>query len=241
MCYTLFGRLSGLSLSSPIKNRQLSHFIRTFMTNPEYFDALSEADKHTYNVLRDAFSAPGSKNRRNRTVAAFQEIIGCIHTFVIGTDSNHQKRALVCGIAWLNDSIAVNVHQLSMLTSKCKSSINGLFQSLGYGTVPYGSEAAAPLLCYFPFLQNNFPELRKWTVRQKITSPQTPSYQTAPSQFDLPDHTTPPPTEPATFAQFELGLGKQCNEDENTTYDGPQSFADALAWDPYAFWDPDRL
>jgi hypothetical protein len=209
------------------------------MPNPEYFDALSEADKHTYHVLRNTFSAPGSKNRRNRTVATFQEIIECIHTFVIGTDANQQKRALVCGIAWLNNAIAVNVHQFSILTSKCKSSINALFQSLGYGTVLYGSEAAAPLLCYFPFLKSNFPQLRKWTVRQKVTSTPTPSHQMAPIQIVIPDDITPPPTQPVTFGQFELSLGKQSNDDESATCDRQQSLADACAWDPYAFWESD--
>ena len=82
---------------------------------------------------------------------------------------NDFKRSLVCGIVWLKNGIAINTHQLSILINKCKSSINGSFQSLGYGTIPTGCGTSNELITTFPFMRTNFAELRQWTMRMKVT------------------------------------------------------------------------
>jgi hypothetical protein len=195
------------------------------MATPAYFETLSEKDKQAYSHLRLSLSAPTCKNRRNKSLETFRGVVDCIKSFVIGTDEDHWKRALVCGICWFENSIAINTRQLKILTNKCKSSINGLFQSLGYGIVPSGSEAAAPLLNYFPFMKGNFTELRQWTVRQKTTAP-------------TPQYVTPPPGEPADTTGFGLNFRElvQPTFERETISDSEEKGFSSVFDDPFAFW-----
>ena len=141
-------------------------------SNPQYFDLLSESDKQEYIELRDQLFDPKYKNRRNKSHEAFKEVVQSIEKFVVRNDGNDWKRSLVCGVIWLDKSIAINTHQLRLLVDKCKSSINGSFQDLGYKTVPTGADCAKELITKFPFMRNNFAELRQWTIRQ-INPPTT--------------------------------------------------------------------
>ncbi|KAH0790628.1 potassium/sodium hyperpolarization-activated cyclic nucleotide-gated channel 1 [Histomonas meleagridis] len=136
---------------------------------PMYFDLLSEEDRSAYVLLQAALSAPSCKNRRNHCIETFKKIVTAIKAFVVQDDKDDWRRALVCGICWLNgdDEIAINTRQLRLLTSKCKSSINGSFQLIGYGSAPPRTETSSSLLKHFPFLKDNFAELRQWTIRQK--------------------------------------------------------------------------
>ncbi|KAK8866480.1 hypothetical protein M9Y10_009444 [Tritrichomonas musculus] len=139
-------------------------------SDPQYFDLLPESDKKEYIELRNQLFDPKYKNRRNKSHEAFREVVQSIEKFVVKHDGNDWKRSLVCGIIWLDQSIAINTHQLRLLVDKCKSSINGSFQDLGYKTVPTGADSAKELITKFPFMRNNFSELRQWTIRQKSPS-----------------------------------------------------------------------
>lgn len=134
---------------------------------PRFFELLSESDKEEYHQLRKSLNSPNCKNRRNKSIQTFREIITSIKTFVIKGDSEDKNRSLVCGTIWLNEGIAINTHQLRLLMSKCKSSINGSFQAMGYETIPTGADSAGELISLYPFMKNNFMELRQWTVRYK--------------------------------------------------------------------------
>jgi hypothetical protein len=87
-------------------------------------------------------------------------------------DPSDAARGLVCGILWLDSGIAINTHQLRLISSKCKSSINASFQTLGYGTIPSGADVSRELLQAFPFMQTQFALLRQWTIRQKVDQSQ---------------------------------------------------------------------
>jgi hypothetical protein len=88
--------------------------------------------------------------------------------FVVHGDSSDLNRGLVCGMIWLSRGMAVNIQQMRLLTSKCKSSINGSFGNLGYGTIPAGADSAGELIAKCPFMKSNFSELRQWTMRQLL-------------------------------------------------------------------------
>jgi hypothetical protein len=132
---------------------------------PQHWDLLSSEDQIRYTSLQQELSAPSRRNRRNRSLATFGEVIGAIRQFVVRNDENDWKRAIVCGICWLDVTIGVNTRQLRLLIAKCKSSINGSFQSLGFGFVSTGSDCMAAIVQYFPVLKSNFVELRQWTLR----------------------------------------------------------------------------
>jgi hypothetical protein len=115
------------------------------MTQPAFFESLGASDQLAYNRLRALCSSSSFKNRRNHSLVAFESMLDCIRSFVVGTDEDQQKRARVCGICWFDNSIAVNINQFRILTKKGKSTINGLFQSLKYGLVRLGSDAGSAL------------------------------------------------------------------------------------------------
>jgi hypothetical protein len=94
----------------------------------------------------------------------FHDVLGQLKRYV----GDSPTRGLVCGILWLDRGIAINTHHLSIVTNRCKSSINGSFQALGYGTVPSGADVAPEIERIFPFMTGQFALLRQWTVRQCI-------------------------------------------------------------------------
>jgi hypothetical protein len=61
--------------------------------------------------------------------------------------------------------ICVNTRQLKDFLGRCKSSINGSFQQLGYVAVPTKSKARTCVLSLLPGLVNEPNILRQWTVR----------------------------------------------------------------------------
>jgi hypothetical protein len=56
------------------------------------------------------------------------------------------------------------------LTNRCKSSLNGSFNSLLYGEIPDGADEVRQLKTIFPELQGNYALARQWTVRKRVTS-----------------------------------------------------------------------
>jgi hypothetical protein len=191
------------------------------------YDSLSDADKKEYGALRTIISRPCVKNRRNKSIETFSQIIECIRRFVVRTDADDRKRALACGICWIGDTVAVNIQQLSHLTSRCKSSMNGTFQMMGYGTIPAGCDAACALLDYLPGLRGNFTELRKWSVRQKIAHTPGPPETASLLLPETPAFITPPPLLPGDLDAFAglpviVGASKERgdgNGDQNETID----------------------
>lgn len=171
------------------------------MEKIRFYSELSEADRKTYDQLRAYLAEPTNKNKRNKSVETFAGNLEAIKKFVVRNDDGDWKRAYVCGICWIGDTIAINTRNLRILVAKCKSSINGLFQAMGYGTVPPGSESGAAVVHYFPILRDNFAELRQWTVRKKMSMTPTPDLMRllAPSKEEVPprepDFITPPPAE----------------------------------------------
>jgi len=137
---------------------------------PKRWEFLSETDQNEYLRLKAALSDPSCKNRRNRSAQTFGDVVNSIKEYVYKSKEDECKRSFVCGICWLDNGIAINVRQLKLLVSKCKSSINGSFHTLGYEIVPPGAESVTSLISVFPFLKQNFSELRQWTIRhiQKV-------------------------------------------------------------------------
>ena len=67
--------------------------------------------------------------------------------------------------------IVVNTRQLRILLGRCKSSINGSFQSLGYIPIVPDINANSQFINSFSFFKDNSIELRQWTFRSLPTLP----------------------------------------------------------------------
>ena len=168
--------------------------LRREMT-PQFIKLLSDADVAAYNKLRSDLSSPNCRNRRNKRLETFGEMLNSIQSFAIRKDDDDWKRCLVCGVLWLTNGIAINTRQLRLLINKCKSSINGSLQKLGYTTSLGRTESAAAMVSVWPLLRENNAELRKWTVRKRD---ETHMYQ---DKLD-----SPPPRAHSTGPVFEISL-----------------------------------
>jgi hypothetical protein len=161
---------------------------------PKYFELLSDRDQLGYSELRSTLSSQMCRNRRGKRLENFNEMMASIRAFCVRPDEDDWKRCLVCGVYWLSSGIAMNNRQLSLLLDKCKSSINGSLQKMGYSTLQARTESSDALSEAIPVLKNNFNELREWTVRLFLAAspqPSLPVYSVEtryPFQSPMPAH-----------------------------------------------------
>jgi hypothetical protein len=150
---------------------------------PKYWDLLPDDDKAAYTRLKHEFSA-GAMRRASRSNGGdrFDGMLAAIRAFAARDDENDWRRFLVCGLCWLEGAIAINTRQLRLLVPKCKSSINGSLQKLGYATNVSHSDSWKALFPRIPMLKDQFSELRQWTIRYAGGAPaRADAPQTAPA------------------------------------------------------------
>lgn len=148
---------------------------KTRQANLKDLNFLTEADQETLIQLQNALSSSGSRNLRGKQLKTFADMIKIIHKFCIRGDAYDWRRCYVCGICWLPNGIAINNRRFGCLLGKCKSSINGSFQQLGYTTAPSRSDSYDSIVEVIPILKNDMPSLREWTLRLNSAQPQDPS------------------------------------------------------------------
>jgi hypothetical protein len=62
--------------------------------------------------------------------------------------------------------LAINIRQLKILLGRCKSSINGSLQQIGFVSRPPGQSVDRELMRLIPLLVDDHMELKKWTIRR---------------------------------------------------------------------------
>jgi hypothetical protein len=140
---------------------------RSDTEQPRYWELLDDDDREKYHKLREEFLAGNFRHTRNARLEQFDAILEKIRRYAERNDDNDWRRFLVCGVCWLDNAIAINTRQLRLLVAKCKSSINGSLQKMGYTTHVSHSESWKVLFPRIPALQGHFPELRQWSVRSR--------------------------------------------------------------------------
>jgi len=201
---------------------------------PSYWECLTELDKTSYVLLRNTLSSPVCKNRRNRSAQTFQEIIDTIKAFVIRNDQEDINRGMVCGLVWIGDYVAINIRQLRLLLSKCKSSINGSFQMIGYSSVPSSAEATTLLINQFPFMKNSFSEMRQWTLRQQSTTNKLSEILLTKGKCEF---LTPPPDLKSNEEGFELRMGDDMHSAPETVPSCDIGDIFSSGQNEFGFWD----
>ena len=134
---------------------------------PSHWDMLSAEDKQRYLELTEAINPLTFRTSKDRLTLKFNIILNMIYDFVMYRDEDQWKRSLICGVAWLNDALAICTAQFSKLINRCKSSVNIGFQSMGYHNTQATVELASELMKVFPFMMKNSNEMRQWTFRKK--------------------------------------------------------------------------
>ena len=131
---------------------------------------LSDTDREKYLQLRRAFSSSACRNQRNSRGRTFERLLTLVRDFVFSSPHGKTKRSLACGIFWLPDgTIAINTKNLGILMDRCKSSLNGLFKSIGYLPVPNNKDAVRDFVESHKDLGISFADLRKWSIRGRAS------------------------------------------------------------------------
>jgi hypothetical protein len=167
--------------------------ITTVFQEPSHWHLLSESDAQAYLELRTRFQEDQGKSRKGERLDSFTDRLEKARLFIDREPIDSWKRSLVCGVFFLGDALALNIQHLRILISKCKSSINGSLQQLGY-SAPFPAHALEQqLLGRLPSNFRDSGELKKWTFRVKHCEeqsvPQTPFVVPLPLRYPPP----PPP------------------------------------------------
>jgi hypothetical protein len=103
-----------------------------------------------------------------------------VKTYIEGDGQNQWKRAIVCGVMFLNSALAINIQQLRILMGKCKSSINGSLQQIGYISKPSTHELDQEMTNMIPLLSDDHSEMKKWTIRYGAFPDEDKAQESAP-------------------------------------------------------------
>lgn len=137
----------------------------------KYWNLLSDDDKKEYLTLfytiRQNINNPKAKKKRT---ISFSETVDLIRKYSVRENQSDAVRSIVCGIFWVDDKVAVNSHRLGFLMSRCKSSINGSLQMLGYKEINSKKETMDIISQKLSSITNDRSEFRKWTIRVKSKS-----------------------------------------------------------------------
>ena len=166
---------------------------------PDNANILSEKDLDEYQNMRRCFFSDSSKSKKGERLELLNKRLNHIKSFIEKPDGNEWKRGIVCGIFFLKNSLAINIQALRTLLGKCKSSINGSLQQLGYIARPQTTEFTSELTQKIPLSFRHIAEINKWTMRVRQTPEQT-SYQ-EPFIIELPESYLLPKT-PETVSQM---------------------------------------
>jgi hypothetical protein len=124
---------------------------------------LSDYDRHRYNELRLFFRQQQKDCLRERRTSPFLVEITSILAFTDQRTPGRDSRCIVAGIGCSGAHIVVNTQQFKHLVGRCKSSINGGFQQIGYDVVRNRNAARERITHIIPALRVE--SLRQWTVR----------------------------------------------------------------------------
>lgn len=148
---------------------------------PFHFELLSQSDIKDYFMMRNNFSIEINKSKKGERRESFINTLKVIRSFIERNDADDWKRSLVCGVIFLNcesgnysqtnilsPAVAINIQQLRILLGKCKSSINGSLQQLGYQSLPASpiGKLYEEVIRKVPYFQQDLVELKKWTFRE---------------------------------------------------------------------------
>jgi hypothetical protein len=135
-----------------------------------FWNLLSQDDRAEYVRLRNGFRHGQKISSKDRRVITFRQELTLVIQFLERTTDNLEARCTVTGVCFAGGVVCVNTRQLKTLLNRCKSSINGSFQQLGYVAVRTKSKARGCVVGVLPSLQKDPVLLKQWTAR--VVSPE---------------------------------------------------------------------
>jgi hypothetical protein len=130
-----------------------------------YWSLLSDEDKIEFIKLRNNFHQ-GQKNlTRDRRIITFHRELLSVLDFLERSEAKMETMAILTGICFSGRLVCINTRQLKCFLARCKSSINGSFQQLGFVSLRTKVKARNCVMALLPSLREHQMILRQWTVR----------------------------------------------------------------------------
>ncbi|KAK8898648.1 hypothetical protein M9Y10_000940 [Tritrichomonas musculus] len=139
-----------------------------------FWNLLSQDDRNEYFKLRKSFhngqQMQGFQknqiaiNKDQRSPNFYKELTVALN-YIERDKLCREERSIICGVAFAGPYICVNTRQLKNFLGRCKSSINGSFQQMGYSALRTKEKARNCIKTILRPLKSEPTILRQWTVR----------------------------------------------------------------------------
>lgn len=129
------------------------------------WNRLTNEDKAEFHRLRLRFHQSQRSSGKDRRVVSFHKELLTVLAFVERRPEGKEERSIVCGAGFAGKFICVNTRSLKAFLGRCKSSINGSFQQMGYVALRTKTKARNCVLSIMHSLIDDVMNLRQWTVR----------------------------------------------------------------------------
>ena len=130
-----------------------------------YWNMLPEDEKEDYLRIIEEFRNEEKKTSKDKRIFSFPNERSKIINFIERSEVNKEVRCILVGICFCGPILCLNNRQLKLLTCRCKSSINGSFQKLGYVSILSKSKSKDCVLAALPSLKAHTTILRQWSSR----------------------------------------------------------------------------
>jgi hypothetical protein len=158
---------------------------RANFARPAHWDLLSPDDTDKYMELYNRFHEEFGKSRKGERLDTFTDRLDQTRQFIESSEIDSWKRSLVSGVFFLRNALLLNIHQLRILVNKCKSSMNGSLQQLGYCAQLPRPDLEQELFAKLPLAWRDGGELKTWTFRVRAL-PGLTEPRPAPAPFIVP-------------------------------------------------------
>ncbi|KAH0794337.1 hypothetical protein GPJ56_001779 [Histomonas meleagridis] len=140
-------------------------FLKECQIYENYWKMLSEDEKEEYVRICENFKNEEKKTSKDKRIVSFPNELSILVHFIEQSEFNKEARCVLVGICFCGPILCLNNRQLKNLTCRCKSSINGSFQKLGYVSISCKSKSRDCVITALPSLKCYPILLRQWSSR----------------------------------------------------------------------------
>jgi hypothetical protein len=130
-----------------------------------YWNLLSPEDQSEYIRIRTNFHQGEKLSSKDCRIVTFRRELTILMAFLERDRENLEVRCIVAGVCFADGIVCVNTRQLKGLLRRCKSSINGAFQQLGYVALRTRTKTRGCVVGLLPSLQQAPAMIKQWSVR----------------------------------------------------------------------------
>jgi hypothetical protein len=130
-----------------------------------YWNLLSQEDKTEFVKLRTQFHRGQKPISKDVRMVSLRRELLIVLGFLERGEENMEVRAILTGICFVGPVVCVNTRQLKNFLGRCKSSINGSLQQMGFVALRTKAKARSCVAALLQSLKNQQEMLRQWTVR----------------------------------------------------------------------------